>query len=64
MTQVTDLKLAARPYDTPQLKLYGSVQALTASGTGPMPELGGPAPSGPCYDGVTQGTSPGRKHCV
>lgn len=38
MQQIKDGSVQGRPYATPQLKLYGSVQALTAGGTGPTNE--------------------------
>ncbi|GHC05481.1 hypothetical protein GCM10010080_19130 [Thermomonas carbonis] len=41
MQQIRDGSVQARPYETPQLKLYGSVQALTAGGTGPTNEGAG-----------------------
>lgn len=54
-------------YSTPRLKLYGSVQALTAAGTGMISEAGSinmDGTPGKCYDGVTPGPVSTRKHCV
>jgi hypothetical protein len=38
MQQIKDGSMQGRPYETPRLKLYGSVQALTAGGTGMISE--------------------------
>jgi hypothetical protein len=57
-----------RCWAPPGLKLYGSVQALTAGGTGPTNETGmmsnGMGGPGPCYDGITLGGNMARKHCI
>lgn len=48
-------------YVSPQLKLYGSVSALTAGGTGMLFETG---MFTNCNDGMTPGNDPTKKHCV
>lgn len=56
-----------RAYGAPRLKLYGSVKALTAGGTGPTTEVGNLDPTRPihnCYDGIHLGANKSRKHCL
>lgn len=54
-----------RAYSAPRLKLYGSVKALTAGGTGPTPEVGNTTKAiHNCYDGIHLGGNKSRKHCV
>lgn len=67
MERMKDLQLALKNYTSPRLRVYGSVQALTAGGTGTVMEtgmVGGPGMPGNCYDGMTPGGNTMRKHCV
>ncbi|WP_297829731.1 hypothetical protein [Thermomonas sp.] len=65
-----DLQLAMKNYTSPRLRVYGSVQALTAGGTGTTNETGMvsvpgmPGTPGNCYNGMTPGGNTSRKHCV
>ncbi len=54
-----------KSYAAPRLKVYGSVLELTSASTGPVIEVGN-AGMGimSCYDGLNNGTSMTRKHCV
>lgn len=56
-----------KAYAAPRLKLYGSVLALTAGGTGMTVEsgmMGTPGMPGPCWNGMDQGGQSIRKHCL
>ncbi|MBZ0087679.1 MAG: hypothetical protein K8F33_06240 [Thermomonas sp.] len=53
-----------RTYASPQLRLYGSMLALTAAGTGMIQETGMVGGAMNCYDGMTPGMWTTRKHCV
>jgi len=53
-----------KAYAAPRLKLYGSVLALTAAGTGTVKETGMIGGTMNCYDGMTPGMWATRKHCV
>jgi hypothetical protein len=64
MSQTCDPTPRRKAWDTPHLKLYGSVQALTASGTGMVNEaFEGAAAAMACQAGMLAG-SMARKHCV
>ena len=63
MLQSNNAALGRRQYATPRLKLYGTVQALTASGTGMVNEaFEGAATAMICNTGMLAG-SMARKHC-
>lgn len=51
-----------KTYAAPRLKLYGSVQALTAAGTGMMNEMSQSGTMNNCNLGQL-GIWPTRKHC-
>lgn len=51
-----------KAYAAPRLKLYGSVQALTAAGTGMMNEMNTFGTMNNCNIGQP-GVRPDRKHC-
>lgn len=54
-----------KPYAAPRLKVYGSVLELTSASTGPVIEVGNMGMGiMSCYDGLNNGTSMTRKHCV
>ena len=53
-----------KTYQTPKLMVYGSVQALTAGGTGKIMENGMIGGAMNCYNGMTLGGNAQKKHCV
>ena len=70
MPQSHDSQPQRKIYSTPQLRLYGSVQALTAGGTGPVSEANDPL--NPAANQKCNGNFPGGntfnqhvnfKHC-
>lgn len=60
----TQTMVPRKVYAAPRLKLYGSVLALTAAGTGALNETGMSTGTMNCYDGMTPGMWATRKHCV